>query len=116
LRNGFRASRETVSKWETERCEPLHEERRAIVSLLADAPVEDRARLAELHRVTCPPIGSPTKTQVPGERAFRAAIHAAAEEMDVPSSMVRRALVLAFRHCSRAGIRLEDAEELLRSA
>jgi hypothetical protein len=105
-----------VSKWETGRCEPLHEERLKIVSLLADAPVEDRARLADLLCVAGPPITSPAKTQVPDEHAFHAVIHAVADEMDVPSSMVRRALVLALRHCSRAGIRLEDAGELLRGA
>jgi transcriptional regulator with XRE-family HTH domain len=108
--------RETVSDWEVGRTAPSHEQRSFILSRLGDAPAEAVMPLVEAFGVVAPPgLTGAKKPGAPAERVL-AAIRAAADELDVPASALRRTLTVVLAHFASAGIVLDDAAGFLSSA
>ena len=110
-------ARETVSSWEQGRTEPDHGQRVAMVARLADAPPDVLARLVQAFGIAVP-AGLPGAAG-PGapDAAPRvlAAIRAAADELDVPASSLRRMLVVTLAQLAAAGVSLDDAVRALAS-
>jgi transcriptional regulator with XRE-family HTH domain len=110
------AGRETVSAWERDRWEPTHQQRVRIVESLADAPPDVLAPLVQALGVAAPrPLGRAALGADATARAS-AAIRAAADQLDVPASTLRRTLAVAVAHLDASGVSLEDAAAVLRAA
>ncbi len=101
-------SRETVSSWEQGRTAPSHEQRVAIVTHLADAPSDVLQALVRAFGIAAPP--SVKRSRKPSAVAGRALapILAAADELDVPASVLRRTLSIVLSHLEAAGVSLDD--------
>jgi transcriptional regulator with XRE-family HTH domain len=111
-------ARETVSAWEQCRTTPTHEQRRFTVTSLADVAPEVLMPLVEAFGVAAPPGTARSRRPAGADAAGRilSAIRAAADELDVPASALRRTLAVVLAHAAAAGASLDDAATVLSPA
>jgi len=114
LAQRLRVSRETISAWETGRWPPLHDERVRMVQRLADAPADALARLAAALGVPAPAPREAAPDPAARTR-FANALRAAADELDVPASVLRRTLGVLVTHLKAGGVPLESLAGLVAS-
>ncbi len=103
-------ARETVSSWEKGRSTPTHEQRVAMARLLGDAPAALTMPIVEAFGIAPPKALLAAKSAGGAERAGRvlAVVRAAADELDVPASALRRTLGVVARHAGAAGVSLQE--------
>lgn len=108
-------ARETVSSWEQGRTEPDHGQRVAMVERLTDAPPEVLARLVQAFGIAAPAgwQGAAGPGAPGAAPRVLAAIRAAADELDVPASSLRRMLVVTVAQLTAAGVSLDDVARAL---
>jgi transcriptional regulator with XRE-family HTH domain len=105
--------RETISSWEQGGTAPTYEQRVIILKQLADVAPQVLAPLVEALGVVAPRGVARGAARADVTARALAAIRAAADELDVPASGLRRTMAVVLAHLGAARVPLEDAAAAL---